>query len=56
MEIFLNKNRKMKKKKKNYFKVCWYEGTTGLPPLDHAIKNALKHGWSHHIERLYDLI
>ena len=44
--------------KKNYFKHnrkmknSWYEGTTGLPPLDYAIKNALKHGWSHHIERL----
>ena len=29
-----------------------YEGTTGLPPLDYAIKNAVNHGWSHHIERL----
>ena len=44
--------------KKNYFKHnrkmknSWYEGTTGLPPLDYAIKNALKYGWSHHIERL----
>ena len=33
-------------------KVSWYEGNTGLPPLDHAIKNAIDHGWSHHIERL----
>ena len=33
-------------------KNSWYEGTTGLPPLDHAIKNAINHGWSHHIERL----
>jgi deoxyribodipyrimidine photolyase-related protein len=33
-------------------KNSWYEGTTGLPPLDHAIKNAVNHGWSHHIERL----
>ena len=41
---FFNQNRKMKK--------SWYEGTTGLPPLDYAIKNALNHGWSHHIERL----
>jgi deoxyribodipyrimidine photolyase-related protein len=41
---FFKQNRKMKK--------SWYEGTTGLPPLDHAIKNALNHGWSHHIERL----
>ncbi len=41
---FFKQNRKMKD--------SWYEGTTGLPPLDHAIKNALNHGWSHHIERL----
>ena len=41
---FFKQNRKMKK--------SWYNGTTGLPPLDYAIKNALKYGWSHHIERL----
>jgi len=41
---FFNQNRKMKD--------SWYEGTTGLPPLDYAIKNALHYGWSHHIERL----
>jgi deoxyribodipyrimidine photolyase-related protein len=41
---FFNQKRKMKS--------SWYEGNTGLPPLDHAIKNALTHGWSHHIERL----
>jgi deoxyribodipyrimidine photolyase-related protein len=41
---FFKQNRKMKS--------SWYEGTTGLPPLDHAITNALKYGWSHHIERL----
>jgi deoxyribodipyrimidine photolyase-related protein len=45
---FFNQNRKMKK--------SWYEGTTGLPPLDHAIKNAVDHGWSHHIERIDDFI
>ncbi len=46
MEIrnFFKQNRKMKK--------SWYDGSTGLPPLDYAIKNALKYGWSHHIERL----
>ena len=37
---------------KTEMKTSWYEGTTGLPPLDYAIKNALNHGWSHHIERL----
>ena len=30
----------------------WYEGSTGLLPLDESIKNALKYGWAHHIERL----
>ena len=43
-ENFFNQNRKMKK--------TWYEGNTGLPPLDYAIKNVLNNGWSHHIERL----
>lgn len=41
---FFKHNRKMKP--------SWYEGNTGLPPLDYAIKNANNHGWSHHIERL----
>ena len=36
----------------NKMKKSWYEGNTGLPPLDHAIKNADRYGWSHHIERL----
>ena len=30
----------------------WYDGTTGLKPLDYSIKNAIKYGWAHHIERL----
>tara|TARA_B100001248_G_scaffold123954_1_gene93001 strand:- start:55239 stop:56573 length:1335 start_codon:yes stop_codon:yes gene_type:complete len=33
-------------------KQSWYDGNTGLPPLDFAIKNVIKYGWSHHIERL----
>ncbi len=41
---FFGQSRKMKD--------SWYSGTTGLPPLDYAIKNALNYGWSHHIERL----
>ena len=41
---FFKHNRKMKS--------TWYQGKTGLPPLDYAIKNANDHGWSHHIERL----
>ncbi len=39
-------------KHKRKMKSSWYEGTTGLEPLDHAIKNAVHYGWSHHIERL----
>ena len=34
----------------------WYEGTTGLPPLDHSIYNVNKYGWTHHIERLMILV
>ncbi len=30
----------------------FWEGATGLLPLDTAIKNALTHGYTHHIERL----
>jgi deoxyribodipyrimidine photolyase-related protein len=30
----------------------WYDGSTGIVPLDHTIKNCLKYGYSHHIERL----
>lgn len=30
----------------------WYTGQTGMPPLDLAIKKALRLGWTHHIERL----
>lgn len=30
----------------------WYEGTTGIPPVDDAIKKAVKLGYCHHIERL----
>ena len=39
-------------KHKNSMTKSWYDGTTGLIPLDHSIKNAKKYGWSHHIERL----
>ena len=39
-------------KHKRKMKSSWYEGNTGLPPLDYAINNALTNGWSHHIERL----
>ena len=30
----------------------WYEGTTGIDPLDDAIKDCLKFGYTHHIPRL----
>jgi len=30
----------------------WYDATTGLLPLDHAIEKAQRFGWTHHIERL----
>ena len=33
-------------------KPCWWDGTTGLPPLDDAIAKARDYGWQHHIERL----
>ncbi len=31
---------------------AWWEGTTGLLPLDTTIKRALTYGYTHHIERL----
>ena len=30
----------------------WYTGSTGLAPLDAAIRKAARWGWTHHIERL----
>ncbi|MEM8494529.1 MAG: cryptochrome/photolyase family protein [Planctomycetota bacterium] len=33
-------------------KPCWYDGTTGLRPLDDVIRKANAYGWTHHIERL----
>lgn len=30
----------------------WYEGTTGIPPVDDAIQKAQDFGYCHHIERL----
>ena len=44
--------------KSNFFKHTnklteeWYTGETGIPPLDDAIKNCLKFGFTHHIPRL----
>lgn len=31
---------------------CWYDATTGIPPVDDAIRKALRLGYNHHIERL----
>ncbi len=31
---------------------AWYDGTTGIVPLDDTIKTALDYGWTHHIPRL----
>ncbi len=42
----------------NYFKhtkklkSCWYDGTTGIVPLDITIKKTVQFGYAHHIERL----
>jgi deoxyribodipyrimidine photolyase-related protein len=30
----------------------WYEGTTGIQPLDDVIAKTLRYGYAHHIERL----
>ena len=30
----------------------WYEGSTGIKPLDDVIKDCLKYGYTHHIPRL----
>ena len=37
---------------KRFMKKSWYDGTTGIFPLDYSIKNASKYAWTHHIERL----
>ena len=41
---FFGNNRKMK--------LSWFNGETGLTPLDFSINNVLNYGWTHHIERL----
>ena len=33
-------------------KDCWYDGTTGIPPVDDTIRKAWQYGYTHHIERL----
>ena len=39
-------------KHKRKLKPCWYDGTTGIEPLDFVIKKADRFGYAHHIERL----
>jgi deoxyribodipyrimidine photolyase-related protein len=41
---FFNHKRKLTKH--------WYEGNTGVEPLDDSIKKVIKYGYAHHIERL----
>ena len=47
-----------KLEKTNYFRHKrkltndWYNGTTGIDPIDDAIKDVLKYGYTHHIIRL----
>ena len=31
---------------------CWYDATTGVPPLDDVIRKVTRLGYAHHIERL----
>mgnify|MGYP001288566781 FL=1 len=54
--IYQNYDKKLEEnnffKHKNSLNNKWYDGTTGLDPLDHSIKNAQKYGYTHHIERL----
>lgn len=33
-------------------KSCWYDGTTGLPPVDTVIHRCQNYAYAHHIERL----
>lgn len=41
---FWNANRKLK--------ACWWDGTTGIEPVDDVIRKSQKFAYAHHIERL----
>lgn len=55
---YINYEEKEKKDELNYLKhrrkltKNWYEGTTGIKPVDNSIKKVLKYSYNHHIERL----
>ena len=40
------------KNKNNVLPQAWYQGTTGLEPIDAEIKKGVRYGWAHHIVRL----
>ena len=54
--VYQNYSEKMESKNywghKRKMTDAWYEGTTGIPPLDDAIKGAQEYGYTHHINRL----
>lgn len=56
--IYLTRSREiyaaLAQSKANYrtLKSSWYDGTTGIVPVDDVITRMLKTGYSHHIERL----
>ncbi len=39
-------------KHKRHLPSTFWEGATGVGPIDHAVSKALKYGYTHHIERL----
>lgn len=52
-EFHGNEIMKMNRLKHNYsVSNKWYDGTTGLTPVDHMIKKAKDYAYLHHIERL----
>ncbi len=54
--LYLTKGRKQRTGNfwgfKRQMPTSFYDGTTGIGPVDHVIKSVLKHGYCHHIERL----
>lgn len=48
-DLFMNKNYFNSKKKLDK---SWYDGSTGILPVDDVIKKAFRYGYLHHIERL----